>query len=223
MKQGDTQRYYGRCRACAKTVEIIDGTMSVTKPYVSDEKRKRPFVPRPFYKGRCPECGGNVSVVVYGGDAKGAPRQSKIGDYWKVGDVAQALKTHREACGLSQDAIAKRLRVSQTAYANYENGRRCPNAEHIKQLADVFGTTTDSIGFRDITEGKKSLGRRLQEQRRRCEMSRTQVAERIGTSECVVGLYENGKRFPTLERLLALAGLFNVRPEDLLPGAVFDE
>ncbi len=51
----------------------------------------------------------------------------------------------RQQAGLSQQALARRLRVSSSAVGMYEQGRRTPPAETLLALAEVFGVTTDFL------------------------------------------------------------------------------
>lgn len=218
------KKYYGRCRRCAKTVGIEGGMMSVTKPHVPDDKRKRPFVPRLLYKGTCPECGGHVSTVLF--DKKPPTdihSQTKIGDFWPVGDFASLFRQHREACALSQEDVARLLHISQEAYVNYEKGRNMPNTRRICELSRIFGVGVEEMGFKDIREGKRLLPERLRGQRKDRNWTCEQVADRLGVSKVTVHAYENGTCLPAAGRLLALSRLYYVKPDELLPGIVLED
>ena len=52
------------------------------------------------------------------------------------------------------------------------------------------------------------LGTRLQEQRQLLKLSQKEVAKAIGVSPSVVSNYESGERTPSVECLMALAGLY---------------
>ena len=60
------------------------------------------------------------------------------------------------------------------------------------------------------------LGTRLQEQRQLLKLSQKEVAKAIGVSPSVVSNYESGERTPSVENLMALAGLYRCSTDYLL-------
>lgn len=60
------------------------------------------------------------------------------------------------------------------------------------------------------------LGKRLQEQRLLLKLSQKEVAEAINVSPSIVSNYENDERTPSVENLMALAGLFRCSTDYLL-------
>ncbi|MEL7568036.1 MAG: helix-turn-helix transcriptional regulator [Dehalobacterium sp.] len=57
----------------------------------------------------------------------------------------EKLKQLRAKHNLTQQDIAKLLKVSPSTVGMYEQGRRNPDTETIKFLADYFGVTTDYL------------------------------------------------------------------------------
>ncbi len=58
------------------------------------------------------------------------------------------LKEIRKQNGLSAEALAKEIGVTQAAVANWENNRRSMNVETLIRLAEVLGCTpNDLLGF----------------------------------------------------------------------------
>ena len=55
------------------------------------------------------------------------------------------LKLLRREKGISQQALAEAMGVSQQSINNYENKTIEPDFDLLKRLADYFGTTTDYI------------------------------------------------------------------------------
>lgn len=51
----------------------------------------------------------------------------------------------RNIHGFSQEAIAERIGISRQAYAKWETGATVPDIEKCALLADVYGTTIDSL------------------------------------------------------------------------------
>ncbi len=60
------------------------------------------------------------------------------------------------------------------------------------------------------------LAQRLQTSRHNCGLSRWQVAELIGVSKSMIGLYESGSRQPSLGNLIKLASIYKVTTDYLL-------
>ena len=58
--------------------------------------------------------------------------------------TGQRLRLLREERKLSQEAVAKKLGISRTAYNKYENGAIRP-VRKLKELADLFGVSADYI------------------------------------------------------------------------------
>ncbi|MCQ5025489.1 helix-turn-helix domain-containing protein [Oscillibacter valericigenes] len=55
------------------------------------------------------------------------------------------IKELREAAGLTQRELAKRLGVSGPAVAQWETGENRPSTANLARLADVFDCSTDYI------------------------------------------------------------------------------
>ena len=47
--------------------------------------------------------------------------------------------------GFSQEAIAEKIGISRQAYAKWETGATIPDIEKCSLLAEVYGTTIDSL------------------------------------------------------------------------------
>lgn len=60
------------------------------------------------------------------------------------------------------------------------------------------------------------LNKRLQASRVHCGLSRKQVAQLVGVSESLIGLYESATRQPSLAVLIKLASLYHVTTDYLL-------
>lgn len=58
---------------------------------------------------------------------------------------SERLKASRKSKGLTQKDLAAFLGISERGYQNYEMGKREPNLEVLKQLADFLGVTTDYL------------------------------------------------------------------------------
>ena len=59
----------------------------------------------------------------------------------------------RNIHGFSQEAIAEKIGISRQAYAKWETGATVPDIEKCSLLADVYGTTIDSLTRTEPVEG----------------------------------------------------------------------
>ena len=56
-----------------------------------------------------------------------------------------AIHDYRDKAGMTQQELASRLGVTQSAVANWENGFRKPDIFMLKKIADVLHCTTDDL------------------------------------------------------------------------------
>lgn len=66
------------------------------------------------------------------------------------------------------------------------------------------------------------LGQRISLLRRQAGMSQAALAARLGISPSAVGMYEQGRREPSVELLIRLSELFGVTADYLLTGRITD-
>ena len=59
----------------------------------------------------------------------------------------------RNLHGFSQEAIAEKIGISRQAYAKWETGSTIPDIEKCLSLAEVYGTTIDSLIRTESVEG----------------------------------------------------------------------
>ena len=59
----------------------------------------------------------------------------------------------RNLHGLSQEAIAEKIGISRQAYAKWETGATVPDIEKCLSLAEVYGTTIDSLVRTESVDG----------------------------------------------------------------------
>lgn len=78
--------------------------------------------------------------------------------------------------------------------------------------ADFYTEQSATQGVMDM------LGARIAALRRDQGLSQAELAHRLGISPSAVGMYEQGRREPSVELLVALAGEFRVSTDFLLTG-----
>ena len=57
----------------------------------------------------------------------------------------QNLKTIRKSCEMTQRQVADKLKVVESCYANWEQGRTEPNIEMLRKLGEIFQVSIDEI------------------------------------------------------------------------------
>lgn len=62
-----------------------------------------------------------------------------------MGKFQNVLKSLRKSKGLTQDELAKRLKISRSTIGMYENGSREPDFETIELIADFFNVDIDYL------------------------------------------------------------------------------
>ena len=64
------------------------------------------------------------------------------------------------------------------------------------------------------------LGARVAALRRQAKMSQAELAKALAVSPSAVGMYEQGRREPSMDRIVALSRLFGVSADFLLTGEI---
>ena len=67
--------------------------------------------------------------------------------------LKENLAMLRNIHGFSQEEIAERIGISRQAYANWESGATVPDVEKCRLLAELYGTTVDSLIRTETAEG----------------------------------------------------------------------
>lgn len=62
-----------------------------------------------------------------------------------MGNFQSVLKSLRTAKGLTQDELAKSLKISRSTIGMYESGSREPDYETLESIADFFNVDTDYL------------------------------------------------------------------------------
>lgn len=59
--------------------------------------------------------------------------------------IGSKIAFYRKKLGITQDALAQKLEVSNQAVSKWESGQCCPDISLLPLLADIFGTTIDEL------------------------------------------------------------------------------
>jgi hypothetical protein len=72
--------------------------------------------------------------------------------------VSNNIKYLRRLNGLTQEQFARRIGIKRSLLGAYEEARANPNLENLKTIAQVFGTTVDSLIKTDIRKIRETPG-----------------------------------------------------------------
>lgn len=74
--------------------------------------------------------------------------------------LGDTLKSLREDRDIKQKTVATYIRKSVQAYSQYELGKRDPDSDTLKDLADFFHVTTDYLLGRSISKDSSFVAKR---------------------------------------------------------------
>lgn len=66
--------------------------------------------------------------------------------------IAQNIIKFRKGKNLTQNEVADYLGITRAGYANYEQGLRTVSFETALKLGELFGVSTDALGYVDTNE-----------------------------------------------------------------------
>ena len=142
---------------------------------------------------------------------------------------ASVLKKLRKEKGWTQRSLAKRLGVSTSAVANWEQGDRVPKADTLTEIASIFGVSVDEIlGVADqkasdtTREDLSFIGKRLKAVRKQCGLNQRDVSTYLGTTPQHVSSYETGRTKIDLLTLSKLCELYDIDMESVVRSSAPD-
>ena len=60
-------------------------------------------------------------------------------------EFGKRIRELRQACGLTQKAVAERLQIHRTTYTKYEMGCVAPDHQGLVRMAELFGVSVDVL------------------------------------------------------------------------------
>ena len=60
-------------------------------------------------------------------------------------EFGKRIRELRQACGLTQQAVADRLQIHRTTYTKYEVGGVTPDQQGLVRMAEIFGVSVDHL------------------------------------------------------------------------------
>jgi transcriptional regulator with XRE-family HTH domain len=101
-------------------------------------------------------------------------------------EIARRLRDERSARGISQAEAGKQLGVAQATYAGWEIGRAVPDSRFLRAIADFLDLTVAetsqlvSVPVRVDVTHLSAFGRLLGQRREELQLTREDLAERVG-------------------------------------------
>jgi len=137
--------------------------------------------------------------------------------------IGQRIKLLRSESKISQEYLAKSIGVSRSTVAMYESDKRIPEDNIKEAIADFFNVDMNYLygkteiknryyaEINNVESFSKIVGKRIQAARREAELSRFQLAVKVGLSEQTIEDMENGMdRYFDRNLMVAFAHALNV-------------
>lgn len=80
-------------------------------------------------------------------------------------DVGNQFRERRQALGLSQEELARRLYVTRVTVSHWETGKTLPDVQSMLLLANLFGTTIDEMVRGDVDEMREMVEKNEQQRK----------------------------------------------------------
>lgn len=74
-----------------------------------------------------------------------------------ISRLALMIRTAREALGLTQSNVARRLGISQSMYSRFETGRTVPDAYTLGRISRILDLRCDEIFDAVMRDGPKPI------------------------------------------------------------------
>jgi transcriptional regulator with XRE-family HTH domain len=136
-------------------------------------------------------------------------------------EIARRLRDERSARGISQAEAGKQLGVAQATYAGWEIGRAVPDPRFLRAIADFLDLTVAeasqlvSVPVRVDVTHLSPFGRLLGRRREELQLTREDLAERVGVMPRTVRAWELGEKTPRDHDLVGLADALDVAVDAL--------
>ena len=140
-------------------------------------------------------------------------------------EIARRLRDERSARGISQAEAGKLLGVAQATFAGWEIGRAVPDRRFLRALAEFLGlpeaetAVLVSVPVRVDVDRLSRFGKLLGGRREELQLTREQLAARVGVMPRTVRAWELGEKTPRDHDLVRLAEALDV-PVDALAVAL---
>lgn len=130
-----------------------------------------------------------------------------------LGDMIKHL---RQKKNITQADFAKILNISPSTIGMWEQNRRSPDNETLKEISKFFNVSVDYLLERYSSANYNSFGERLKHERLDKNLSQKELADLLCLDRTSISKYENGNQIPETPTLEKLASFFNISIDYLL-------
>ena len=67
-------------------------------------------------------------------------------------NIGENIRAHRIELGMTQEMLAKKLRVSSQAVSKWETGKSCPDVSLILPISEAFNISADARQYRKLSD-----------------------------------------------------------------------
>ena len=140
-------------------------------------------------------------------------------------DYTKTLKQLRETYHLTQNDIAKILRITRGLYSQYEIADKIIPIYQINKLSNHFNVSIDYLLGLIANEtyphlkkeiNKELLSSRLKEFRKEKKLTQEKLAKELNTSHSVISSYEKGRTLIITSFLYTICKKYNISADYLL-------
>ena len=132
--------------------------------------------------------------------------------------ISERLLDIRDEAGLNQEDMAEILKVSQSNYSRWENGKELIPLNKLNILCNHFKVSMDYVvGItRDCKVNKKyefsneTIGKRLREFRKTNKITQNKLADILNTTQSTISAYESGKATLLTAFALQIVSKYNI-------------
>lgn len=115
--------------------------------------------------------------------------------------ISERLLDIRDEANLKQEDIAEILKVSQSNYSRWENGRELIPLNKLNMLCNYFkvrmdyviGISRDSKCLKEYDFKKEIIGENLKKLREEKGITQKELAKFLNTTQSTISAYESGK------------------------------
>lgn len=133
----------------------------------------------------------------------------------------EALTAARIKAGMTQPQIAKALGITASTYCGYETGKRSPNPQRIKEIADFIGISVDELFVGDLKTidniaQEASWLNVLNQMKRKSGKTLSQISEECGIPQGTLNkIFAGQTRDPQYSTLLSIVHTLGYSLNDL--------
>ena len=139
-----------------------------------------------------------------------------------MNNLGECLRNLRKQKGLTQKQVALEIRISESGYGFFEQGRRKPDITYLTKLAEIFEVSVEylievdlgKVPFNAPLIEKTKIMSILKRERNRLGYSQQQLAILLHVSKSTLASWEIGRTEPNYIILCKLAEIFEISIEE---------